>query len=404
MGLPIKLQHIISALRDEEWIEALDTLGDTFLVGGCVRDAYRNKPVKDIDLIVDGASMDDILEILKPFGRVDEVGESFAVIKFRPVGHTGEDYDIAVPRIERKTGTGHKGFAIQTRGVGLFDDLRRRDFTVNAIAVKVNDTYIADPYDGLTDIQRGVLRAVDPNAFIEDPLRILRGIQFAARFDYTIEPNTLALMKKHSHLIKEVSGERIFDELMKPLSKGGNTQVVFDLLYKTDVDIALFGRKIPQYEEGFDRLDAPSFFYVLGLLGGVEPDKFLKSRLKGDRRLEKAVKVIRDIFTFTDNRSDEEDLRYLIFRAFSVSPEALDAVILDKKVHEIVDLMRSGHIPLSEDDIKISGDDIKTIGSLKEGPEVGMAKRRVIRDALMNRFKWNNRQDSLEYLQELLHG
>ena len=110
--LPVRLQNIISDLQDQPWVISLLHKGKLFIVGGSVRDAYRGEDIKDIDLIVEGLSMEQIKSILIPFGRVDIVGESFAVIKFRPKGHDGEDFDIAVPRKDRKIGDGHKGFEI----------------------------------------------------------------------------------------------------------------------------------------------------------------------------------------------------------------------------------------------------------------------------------------------------
>jgi len=403
MNLPKKINDILDFLRDQEWIQMLNSIGDTYMVGGCVRDAFRGEKIKDIDLIVEGTTMDAIMDELRPYGRVDQVGESFAVIKFRPKGHTGEDFDIAVPRVDRKVGTGHKGFVVETEGIDIFGDLQRRDFTINAIAVKVDNGRLVDPYNGLHDIKVGFLKAVDPRAFVDDPLRILRGIQFAARFGYEISPGTMKLMRDNSHLIKEISGERIFEELMKVLNKSGNTQLALDLLHQTDVDIALFDKKMLKYDNGLDHLDPISFFYVLGLLGDVEPEVFLKKRLRGDKKLEKNVKVLNQIFSLLPKMIEDEDLKYMLFKAFSVAPEVRDAVILPDSVDDIVLDMRMGKLPLDEEDIMITGEDIKSIGNIGEGPEVGLVKERVIRDALMNRYKWNDRQNSLKYLSGLFY-
>jgi len=278
--LPSRLQDIIDDLQDRPWVLSLLKRGKLFLVGGSVRDGYRNEEVKDIDLIVEGPSMDEIKSILAEFGRVDIVGESFAVIKFRPKGHTGEDFDIAVPRIDTKTGEGHKGFTVKTEGVGILDDLRRRDFTINSIAIDIKDGKIIDPFDGLVDIRHKKLRATDKTAFIEDPLRILRGIQFSARFEYKIDLSTMELMRENSHLIKGISGERIMEELMKIIKKDGNTQIALNLIHEAEVDRALFDKEMIHYPEGFEHLDAISFFYLLGLLGDVDPPKVLKGKRK----------------------------------------------------------------------------------------------------------------------------
>jgi tRNA nucleotidyltransferase (CCA-adding enzyme) len=245
--LPTRLQSIIENLRSLPWVISLLKRGKLFLVGGSVRDGYRDKELKDIDLIVEGLSMLEIKAILIDFGRVDEVGESFAVIKFKPSGHQGEDYDIAVPRADTKSGEGHKGFSVKTEGIGILEDLERRDFTINSIAINVQSGEIIDPFDGLLDIRWKKLRATNKNTFIEDPLRILRGIQFAARFGYQIDLSTRELMKQNSHLIKGISGERILDELMKIIKKEGNTQIALNLIHETDVDKALFDKKMLEY-------------------------------------------------------------------------------------------------------------------------------------------------------------
>ena len=403
--LPRRLQNIIENLRSQAWVLLLIKKGKLFLVGGSVRDAYRDEEVKDIDLIVEGISMEDIKTILSSFGRVDIVGESFAVIKFRPKGHEGEDYDIAVPRTDRKVGEGHKDFVVQTEGVTIADDLKRRDFTINSIAIDIKTGNIIDPFDGLVDIRHKVLRATDKEAFIEDPLRILRGIQFAARFGYSIDLTTMELMRENSHLIKNITGERIMDELMKIVKKNGNTQIAFHLLHETDVDRALFGRKMLHYLEGIEYLDAVSFFYLLGLFGWVDdPADFVRARLKGEARLEKDVRNLDKMFVKLHQLHEEEDLKFFLSKLFSESPAIMDAVIIPDEVDKVVLQMRLAKIPKSLRDIMVDGNDVMTISQNKiQGKKVGEILDRVLRDALMNRFKWNDRRDSMEYLAQIIY-
>jgi len=401
--IPEMLEEILAELREEVWIQALLQKGEVFVVGGTVRDAYRDEPIKDIDMIVEGPNMDEIKAILSHFGDVGIYGESFAVIKFKPKGYEGEPYDIAVPRVDIKTGEGHTGFDIQTDGVCLEDDLNRRDFTINSIAVNVATDDLIDPFDGLYDIGRGVIKATDENVFAEDPLRILRGIQFAARFGYTIDDDTMVLMQNHAVDIQGISGERIFDELMKIVQKSGDTQLAYDLIYETDVDVALFGKKMDHYEEGFDYLDKISFFYLLGISGDVDPADFLKKRLKGDNILVKDVKTLDHIFTRLPHESEEEDLKFMLFKAFNSAPNVMDAILLPEEVEEIVLQMRTLNIPHHWEDIKGDGDLIKQIGNLGEGPEIGIFKDRMLRDALMNRFDWKQRGSCIEYIKKLIY-
>ena len=149
MTLPSELKKILKDLQKQEWIKVLSEYAEIYIVGGSVRDAFTGKPIKDVDLIVDGLSLDGIQKRLQSFGKINLVGESFSVIKFRPNGHIGEDFDIAVPREDRKVGEGHKGFEIVTDGVDIMGDLKRRDFTINSMAVNVLTEEFLDPFNGI---------------------------------------------------------------------------------------------------------------------------------------------------------------------------------------------------------------------------------------------------------------
>ena len=404
MTIPKRLKNIAIGLLQEHWVNALMQIGEVHMVGGCVRDAFRDDDIKDIDLIIEGPTLNQIKLTLEPYGKVNIEGDSFAVVKFRPKGHEGEDFDISVPRVDRKIGEGHKGFDVQTEGVTLMDDLERRDFTINAMAFHIETGKLIDPFDGSTDLRKGILKAVDDIAFVDDPLRILRGIQFAARFDFKIEPITMELMKKHSHLIKEITGERIFDEFKKIINKHGDTQIAFDLLDETGVDRALFGQKGLHFDKGLNWLDEISFFWTLGILGTDDPAKFAKKRLKCGNDLEKGIRTLDNILFFMNTTQDEEDLRFLLFKAFNHAPAVMDTTLLPDIADDIALQMRTLQIPHNWDDIQIDGDDVKEISGISEGPEIGFWKEQILRDALMNRFHWSDRESSLEYLKNLLHG
>lgn len=404
--IPKRLDDIITDLRKQTWVENLLISGNLYLVGGCVRDAYRDKDIKDIDIIVEKLSIGQIKHLLFPYGNVRLVGESFAVIKFNPDRLFGEPYDISVPRIDRKIGEGHKGFAVDTKGVSLYKDLERRDFTINSIAINIESGEVIDPYNGIQDIEWRVLRATNKDAFIEDPLRILRGIQFSARFGYKIDIPTMRLMQENSYLIRSISGERIMEEFMKIINKNGNTQIALDLLYKTGTDIALFEKKMLQYDKGFEYLDAISFFYLLGILGDVDPSKFVLDRLKGECNLAKEIRTLNQLLERLPHvEHDREDFLYMLSKSFSEAPAVMEAVILPDSVSEVVSDMRLGKIPFSMKSVQVNGDDVIkfSAGSLKD-KEVGIMLERVLRDALMNRFNWKKRNDSTDYLVSLIYG
>ena len=191
------------------------------IVGGYVRDLMLGKHPKDADVEVYGVSPEKLLAVLQQlFTDVNQVGQSFGILKVRLDG--GFELDVAVPRKEAKVGAGHKGFAIASDpGLSFREAARRRDFTVNAIALDPLSGVLHDPYDGVSDLQNDLLRVVDDTTFQEDPLRVFRGVQLAARLQATLEPKTWALMH---HMVArgdldQLSQERVTDEWKKLLLK-----------------------------------------------------------------------------------------------------------------------------------------------------------------------------------------
>ncbi|WP_271680334.1 multifunctional CCA addition/repair protein [Thermomonas mangrovi] len=183
----------------------------TYLVGGAVRDDLLGLPAGDRDFVVVGASTQDMLA-----AGFRQVGRDFPVF-LHP--ETGEEHALA--RTERKAGRGHAGFVVHADpAVTLEEDLRRRDFTLNAIA-RADDGALVDPFDGVRDLQDRVLRHVGP-AFVEDPLRVLRAARFMARFaplGFRIAPETLALMRAMAAdgELAELVPERVWQELARAL-------------------------------------------------------------------------------------------------------------------------------------------------------------------------------------------
>jgi len=227
--------------------------GKLYEVGGPVRDRLMQRPVKDRDVLCTGLAMSRISALLKPYGKVAGVGKSFGIIKFSPHRRPGLTIDLALPRRERSTGSGHRDFDVDfDPELPVEQDLGRRDFTVNAMARSLDDGRIIDPYGGTKDIRDRVLRMVFPRAFEEDPLRLVRGIQFAARLGFRIEDDTREAMKRSAALIKTVSGERIGMELVKLMSAEKPSRG-FDLMR----DSGLMKQILPE----------------LLAIGGIEQDK-----------------------------------------------------------------------------------------------------------------------------------
>jgi tRNA nucleotidyltransferase (CCA-adding enzyme) len=184
--------------------------GRALLVGGCVRDALMGAQPKDWDLEVYNLDAARLRGILDQFGPVNVVGEAFTVYKL------GKHLDVSIPRRERKSGRGHKSFVIEgDPSMSVAEATRRRDFTINAILQDPLTGEVIDPFNGRRDIEHRVLRAVSFETFAEDSLRVLRAAQFAARFEFAIDPETIELCRTID--LSDLPAERIWGELEKLL-------------------------------------------------------------------------------------------------------------------------------------------------------------------------------------------
>jgi poly(A) polymerase/tRNA nucleotidyltransferase (CCA-adding enzyme) len=214
------------------WQQELVENAELYRVGGSVRDRVLGcTDVVDTDYLVRGIEPAVLESILARHGRVALVGKVFGVYHFTPAGES--PCDIAFPRTERSTGTGHRDFEIQTDWrLPVEADLRRRDFTINAMAERVPAGNRIDPFGGAQDLEAKRLRMIFPEAFTEDPLRILRGARFVARFGLSPEPATEAAMRDAGPLLATVSAERVQDEISKMLTQSEAPGVGFDLLQR----------------------------------------------------------------------------------------------------------------------------------------------------------------------------
>lgn len=202
--------------------------GKVYYIGGFVRDQLLGLPNKDVDVEVHGVPVDTLYDILQQFGEVLTIGKSFGVYSIR-----GYDIDIAVPRKEKNTGRGHRDFEVYTDPfLGVEAAARRRDFTINALMQDVLTGEIVDCFGGQEDLKNGVLRHIDPETFVEDPLRVLRAAQFAARFVFDVADETISLCSSID--ISALPRERVETELEKALCKGRKPSIFFETLRKMD--------------------------------------------------------------------------------------------------------------------------------------------------------------------------
>jgi tRNA nucleotidyltransferase (CCA-adding enzyme) len=241
--------------------------GRALLVGGCVRDALMEKQPKDWDVEVYGVEPARLRQLLDQLGDVNVVGEAFTVYKL------GSDLDVGLPRRERKTGRGHRAFFIEGDPSMTFEEsARRRDFTINAILQDPLTGELIDPFHGQTDIERGILRAVSFDSFAEDSLRVLRAAQFAARFEFRVEPETAALCQRID--LSDLPAERIWGEMEKLLLRAQHPSIGLGWLHALGVLDQLF----PEIKALIDVPQDPEWH--------PEGDVFVHTRLVIDRARE----------------------------------------------------------------------------------------------------------------------
>ena len=211
-----------------------DAGGRAVIVGGWVRDRLMGRQCKDLDLEVYGLAPERLKSLLAGFGNVNTVGESFTVYKVA-------DVDVALPRRESRIGRGHRAFEVTgDPALSFTDAARRRDFTINAIAWDpLLDEYI-DPFNGRRDIGARILQAVDVRTFPEDSLRVLRAVQFAARFEFAVDEATRTLCRQIA--LDDLPSERIWGEIEKLLLQAARPSIGFEVA----LDLGVIDRLFPE--------------------------------------------------------------------------------------------------------------------------------------------------------------
>ncbi|MFP5260475.1 MAG: CCA tRNA nucleotidyltransferase [Blastocatellia bacterium] len=273
--------------------------GRAMLVGGWVRDYLLGVESKDFDVEVYGVEPRRLRGVLETLGQVNTVGEHFSVYKltFRnsesispPAGHQTEvsslksqpgdrfEIDVSIPRRESKSGRGHRAFVIEGDPTMSFQEAaRRRDFTINAILYDPLAGELVDPFGGARDLEMRVLRAVAGDTFIEDSLRVLRAVQFAARFEMTVESETAELCRRID--LADLPRERVWGEVEKLLTLAERPSVGLD----TALDLGVLDKLLPEVRA------------LVGCLMGAGPDPGPDAFTHTKRSIDEAVKLTRDL-------------------------------------------------------------------------------------------------------------
>lgn len=202
--------------------KVLDTIeksgGKVYIVGGLVRDLFIKNQLDyhDVDVEVYGLTVEQLQTVLAKFGKVDEIGKSFGILKLLSL----PNFDFALPRIESKIGASHQDFeVIVDKDLDLQKATSRRDITMNALLYEYSSDTIIDLYGGIKDIQHRCIKMVNPKTFKEDPLRVLRIAQFASRFEFFIDGETKQFCRNmvKAGMLETLSNERVYQEYCKML-------------------------------------------------------------------------------------------------------------------------------------------------------------------------------------------
>lgn len=438
----------------DEVVQEILSEGRIYEVGGCVRDAFLKSGFesKDRDYLVCDISLPRLQQILRRHGRVDTVGRSFGVIKFTLSDRRDRNsltYDISLPRSEKSTGVGHTDFEVDfDPSLPIEDDLIRRDFTINAMARDLRNGELIDPYGGRADLDKRLIRMVSPVSFEEDPLRMLRAVQFAARFEFDIEPDTYRALVENVELINSVSPERIAEELNKLLLRAARPSIGLRLMQKS----GLMKQIIPEMEPAvgceqpggyhaydvfehtvrmvdacrpglairlaalFHDITKPQHkrltengatFYSHELTGAKVAEEVM-SRLKYSRELIKDVKLLIERHMFTTEVGPKGLRRFIRRIGQRMIPDLLDLRRADVIAQgmggttEDVDLLEkaiadeiSRKPPFGRSDLALGGRDIIRIFKLGESPLIG-----DILDYLMEKVLDNPDDNDPEILED----
>ena len=274
--------------------------GRAFYVGGYVRDLLLNIPNKDIDIEVHGIAEKDLVAILNEIGEVDYYGRSFGIYALRH-----EDIEVALPRSEKVLGTGHRDFEISVNpDMGYKNAALRRDFTINALMMDVLSHEILDYFNGIYDLNKGIIRHVNDVSFVEDPLRVYRAAQFASRFGFKIDERTVELCKGIDTFV--LSRERIEEELKKALLKAERAEIFFECLKEMNQkDVWFKGVNnlscLMKYES--NSINADNKYYFMVLLLALDNGLDFIEAFSNNRELKAYVKRYYELYELINNRT-----------------------------------------------------------------------------------------------------
>lgn len=397
--IPNTVNDFINILNSKPFIkELINNGGDLYVVGGATRDLILNKPNKDIDLVVRKISIDNLVTILEKFGKVDIVGKSFGVLKF--IDSDGLDYDVALPRKEKSNGEGgYRGFEIQSdENLPIESDLIRRDININAMAININTGKFIDPLGGLKDIENKVVSAANPEAFSDDPLRMLRCISFSSRFGFDIDPSTMKMIQDNASRIKEIPADRILIELQKIVKKG-NLLTGAILLDRSGLYQEIFG-KSPYYDFenniNFNKVKTLGEYMFLLLNNTVgNPDIFFKNILHGDNDSYNEIRSYILAYNNSKTVKNNAEARGIAHNMYKISTYSIESEILPQNIKKACTELLNGLYPKTTVELAVNGDDLMQLGL--KGKEIGDTQKSLLISIYGDKVK-NNKEDLVKLI------
>lgn len=429
-----KLVSILNSLEFKD--DIVNAGGEIYAVGGIVRDAIMNKPSDDLDIVVRGVPYDELFSILSKYGKAtdtshekEEGDKDFGSTKFvsnnedfnQYLNDNGvaRDVDVMLPRKDAKDPNvkGHKGIKSDVNPMySIEDDLGRRDITINAIAMDLDGNLISKG-TGLEDIKQGVIKAVSEDAFIEDPLRMLRAVRFNARYNYDWDDATIDLIKQNVHLLSdksELPKERFLMEFEKMIGKsdlGRAVKILVDLgMYE-----AIFGikPKINDYDKFKDAKNVAEFAYMMF---ENEPKESIVNLVKKNITNSKdIISYIQALILYKDKVQNKEiselDRVNILSKLYKLSKDALlNSDFIDIKDRDVINKISSGSIPKDENDLAFKGeeflnyvknkiiDEFEEFINKRDGVKMGKAKKAALQAIYAEEIK-NNPQEIKEFLE-----
>jgi len=376
--------------------------GRAFLVGGFVRDTLLGfeGEMRDFDIEVYSINQEKLLEILSRYGKPNLIGKAFGVVH---LSRQGIHYDFSFPRTESKIGIGHRAFNVQTDPNLSFEEAaRRRDFTINAMGMELPNLELADPYNGREDLENKILRHVS-GAFAEDSLRVLRGVQFAARFGLKAAKETVELCQTLS--LNDLSRERIEEEFRKWLLKGAKPSMGLDFFYEAGLQKMFFEIRthgdildfLAKQRDGLKAQEAEILMFAgLLCLPNAKPLGFLERWVPVNNLLKRVPALLASLPLL--NLSDKSDLRRCALKAGGLKLPAIlksamqnNAEIQSKaqKIASEMGIWEAAPQPF------ITGQMLLNMG-FKPGPKFGEMIRQVFE--LQLRGEINSKEEAVKFI------